>query len=95
MLKNIKEFFIALMPWIFGKAAFDLGIGVLSFGGYVLILGLFTDYIDSSVSGLPADVLAIATLSGVMEGLSWVIAAVTTRMTIAAFPRLGVLKPLG
>jgi hypothetical protein len=95
MLKNAKDFLIALIPWAFGKAAFDLGIGVVSFAGYVTLLGFFTDYIDSSLSGLPSDILAIATLSGTIEGMSWVIAAVTTRMTIAAFPRLGVLKPLG
>jgi hypothetical protein len=84
-------FWQVLKPWIIGKTAFDLGIGFITFTGYLSILDYFKDYIDESIAGLPADVLAVATLGGFMDGFSWVLAAITTRMTLAAFPRIGLL----
>jgi hypothetical protein len=79
--------------WMLGQTAAKFGLGVLSFVGWIAILNQGKEYINMALAGLPADVMAIITMSGAGEGMTWVIAAITTRATIAAFPKLGVLAP--
>lgn len=87
----LKDLFIAIVPYLLGKALFDLGFGIAAFVGWTVIIGAGMDLIDAQLAGMPADVAAVIALSGAGQGFQWVLSAITTRATIAAFPRLSFL----
>ena len=81
----------ALLPWVISKTVIQLGIGIISFAGWVAIINIGKGWLTSAIAGVPADAMAVITLSGAGDGIAWVLAAITTRVTIQSLPRLGLL----
>lgn len=69
-----------------------LGIGVISFAGATVIFGQLASLIQSSLSGMAADVYAIVALGGFIDAIGIWLGALTTVAGLLAFRKLGLLQ---
>lgn len=59
-----------------------LGVSVLTFTGVTESLAGLTSYVQTTYAGLPADLLALAGLAGVNEGIGLILGAMTARVAV-------------
>jgi len=85
-----------LLNWLAGltvaKTVLSLGIGLLTFGGYLLAVDQLRDLALSTYGGLPVAILAYADIAGVPLGMGYVVAAVVMRAAFDFMPRIGALS---
>jgi hypothetical protein len=79
-----------LAAWLMGligplviQALLALGVGVLTVVGFDAAFGQLTGWITTSISGLPADMTNILAMGGVFQGVSYILGAVSARVTLA------------
>lgn len=73
-----------------------LGIGMVSYFGLQLMLDQVKDYVTSSFSGLPADVVSILGLAKVDVAVNIMLAAVITRAVVSGMDKAtGSITKLG
>lgn len=73
-----------------------LGIGMVTFAGFQLMVNQAKSWVQSSFSGLPSDVIAILGLAKVDVAVNIVFAAVITRAVVAGMNKAtGGISKLG
>lgn len=71
----------------------SLGLGFLSYSAVTLVMQQAIDFAKTHYQGLPADVLALAGLSGIGEGLGIIASAMIFRVSFNAQRKvIGVLN---
>lgn len=78
-----------LVEPIISKIIGALGIGFVTFTGINLLIGKFEQSILTSISGVPADLYAIISISGIGSAFSIILSAFAMRATLAGMDSAG------
>jgi hypothetical protein len=65
------------------QALIGLGVGVVTVTGLSLAVNQAVTWMTTSVASLPSDMANVLALAGVFQGLSWIVGAITARVTMA------------
>ena len=82
-------FILALVTPVVMRVLTALGIGLLTYGAFNLIITNFTDAVVANIGTVPADALAYLTLGGFIDGIGILLGAVAVRVALIAIPRFG------
>lgn len=74
--------FVTLTTTILGRVLFALGLGLVTYTGFAVLLSSIIAELKSSFSGLPGDVLGFLAWLWVDKAISVIIAAVNTDLAM-------------
>lgn len=81
---SIAVWLAALLPSLAARVLASLGLGVVTVTGFTVAWGSVKSIIVSNFQGMPADIMGLAALAGVGEGLGIVLGAITARVAYLA-----------
>lgn len=74
------------------KGAASLGLGVISYAGWMQVSTYIHDAITGMWAGLAADTYAILALGGFVDAVGVWLGAITAAVAVLTFKRLGMLQ---
>ncbi len=83
--------FMALTGPIVVRTLITLGLGVVTYTGFASVLSLVYSSIQSSFTGLPADAAAIVFMSGLPQGMSIILSALSARIALIQMKKIQLL----
>jgi len=81
-------FLLALTGPIVIKALATLGMGIVTYTGLSASLAVIQGYIQSNLSGLPADAAALIFMAGIPQAIGIVLSALGARVTMTAVSKI-------
>jgi len=81
---SVAVWLAALLPSLVARVLAALGMGVITFTGFSIAWDSVRSIIVSNFSGMPSDIMALAGLAGVGQGLGIVLGAITARVAYMA-----------
>lgn len=91
-MANFGSFLVAITGPIARRAAASLGIGLVTYGGLILIANQVKDAVISNYGQLSGSVLDLLNLLGAGQALGIVLGAIIARAAFGAMSRLGALS---
>lgn len=82
LLTMLGGLLVSLVENIVARAITALGIGFVAYAGVDLVLEQAKSLVKSNLSGMPAEMLALASMMGLGTALTIVFAAYATRFTL-------------
>lgn len=76
---------------LIAKIVLSLGLGLLTFAGYLEVMDYLESQVVSAWGGIPAAALAYLTIAGFTDALGIILAALSIRAAITFAPRLGLI----
>jgi hypothetical protein len=87
----IKELLLWIGLPIIKRIMVGLGIGVITYTGSSLLIQQFINTITSSMTGVPAIMLQMASLFGVPDSIGILLGALSFQASLSAIKRFGFL----
>lgn len=81
----LAAWLFALIPGIIARILVSLGITIVTMVGIDTAIDALLLQFETSLNGLPADVLALLALSGIKQGLGIVVGAMLMKLSIWTF----------
>lgn len=66
------------------QALIALGVGVVTVAGVDVAVNTAMSWCTTAVGGIPSDILNVAAIGGLFQGMSYIAGAITARIAIAA-----------
>lgn len=92
MGKGFAALLVSLVEPILGRILAALGIGIISYTGFSIVLNQLESAIQNNLNGVGSDVAAILGLAGMGQALGIIFGGFTARIALQAISKLGVLK---
>jgi hypothetical protein len=92
ILQGLFSLFIALSSSLPSRVLSALGIGWLTYTGLSAVLANLISATFTRWNAIPASIYQLLSLAGFTDAVGIITAAMVTRVTIAALPRLGKLS---
>ncbi|OZA55091.1 MAG: hypothetical protein B7X79_16120 [Acidovorax sp. 17-64-282] len=83
-MASVAVWLAALLPSLVGRVLAALGLGVVTVTGFNIAWDSLKSLILTNFGGMSADIMGLANLAGVGEGLGIILGAITARVTFTA-----------
>lgn len=83
-MASVAVWLAALLPSLVGRVLAALGFGVVTVTGFNIAWDSLKSLILTNFGGMSADIMGLANLAGVGEGLGIILGAITARVTFTA-----------
>lgn len=83
-MASVAVWLAALLPSLVGRVLAALGMGVVTVAGFTIAWNSLKSLILSNFGGMASDIMGLANLAGVGEGLGILLGAITARVTFSA-----------
>lgn len=64
------------------------GLSIVTYGGYLVALSKFKEYVQNSLNNMPADMFALLQIGGFIEGIGYLLGAFTFWVGMKATSKL-------
>ena len=82
---------LSLVAPIAKKALAALGVGIVSVVGFDFMIDQLTGYINTSIGGVPADILGLASMMGIPDALGIMLGGISSAATLMAVKKFNIL----
>lgn len=83
-MASVAVWLAALLPSLVGRVLAALGFGVVTVTGFNIAWDSLKSLTLTNFGGMSADIMGLANLAGVGEGLGIILGAITARVTFTA-----------
>lgn len=92
MGKGLAALLVGLAEPILSRILLALGIGIISYTGFTLVLGQLRSAVTNALGGVTGDVLAVLGLAGFGQIIGIIFGGFTARIALQSIKKLGMLK---
>lgn len=88
----IAAWLLTLVGPLVKKVLVSLGIGIISYAAISTIIGVIKSMIAAQFGAIAADYAALAGLFGFYDAIGFILAGITTRLSLQPLKRWGILS---
>lgn len=82
---------LSLVAPIAKKVLAALGVGIVTTVGFDLAIDALTGYINNNLSGVPADILGLASMMGIPDAIGIMLGGISSAATLMAVKKFDIL----
>lgn len=90
-MKTLLAGLFSLVKPVLMQVLAALGMGIITYGGFSVVLDQIRGLIQDNLSSLPANVAQLIGLFGVHQAMGIIVGAYASRITLMTTKRLGVM----